>query len=76
MIPDYAPADITRIRTALRSTRRRLGLALGVSARTVEAWETGQSTPSEPARRLLYLFDTAPDVLQLLLPDTPPDLIL
>ena len=75
-LPDYAPEDIARIRKTLRSTRRRLGLALGVSARTVEAWEDGKSVPSEPAKRLLYLFDTAPEVVELLLPDVPPDLIL
>ena len=34
-----------------------LALALGVSPRTVEAWEAGKNVPSGAAQRLLYLLE-------------------
>ena len=75
-IPVYQAEDITRIRKALRVSQRRLALALGVSTRTVEAWEAGRNQPSGTAQRLLYLLDGDHTLLQRLVPGLPPDLIV
>ena len=56
-IPEYKASDITRLRSALRLSQRGFAFALGVSARTVEAWEAGRNTPCGSSRHLLYLFE-------------------
>ncbi len=56
-VPAYKAADVVRTRKELNLTQRRLARALGVSPRTVEAWEAGRNEPSGAARHLLYLFD-------------------
>ena len=56
-IPVYKAADVARLRSALSLSQRGLACALGVSARTVEAWEAGRNTPCGSARHLLYLFE-------------------
>ena len=57
MVPVYKATDVVRVRKALNLSQRRLALALGVSPRTVEAWEAGKNEPSGAARHLLYLFE-------------------
>jgi len=37
---------------------------LGVSVRTVEAWETGKSHPNGSARRLLQLIEQKPEMVE------------
>ena len=56
-LPAYTAADVTRTRTALNLSQKGLALALGVSPRTVEAWEAGKNVPSGAAQRLLYLLE-------------------
>ena len=56
-VPEYNPADIARVRNALNLSQRGLAIALGVSPRTVEAWEGGRNAPNGSARNLLYLID-------------------
>ena len=57
-IPAYKAADVARARKDLNMSQRALADALGVSKRTVEAWEAGRNVPSGAARHLLYLLDT------------------
>lgn len=56
-VPEYQPADVARVRLALNLSQRGLASVLGVSPRTVEAWEVGKNTPNGSARNLLYLID-------------------
>lgn len=56
-IPAYGPQDIARVRTQLNLSQHGLANVLGVSTRTVEAWETGRNTPSNTARHLLFLIE-------------------
>ena len=56
-IPEYKAADVARTRKDLN---------LGVSTRTVEAWEAGKNDPSGPARHLLYLLDGDHSLLERL----------
>ena len=56
-VPEYTAADVVRVRAALHLSQRGLALALGVSPRTVEAWEVGRNEPNGAARNLLYLIE-------------------
>lgn len=56
-VPEYQADDVVRVRSALHLSQRSLALVLGVSPRTVEAWEVGRNKPCGPARNLLYLID-------------------
>lgn len=56
-MPEYKAEDVARTRRELNLSQKGLASALGVSTRTVEAWESGKNTPSGAAQHLLYLFD-------------------
>lgn len=56
-IPEYKASDVIRIRKSFDMTQYGLANILGVSKRTVEAWEAGKNDPSGAARHLLFLFD-------------------
>ncbi len=47
--------NIQEIRTSLSMTQKSFANILGVSCRTVEAWECGKSTPTPTAKKLIYL---------------------
>ncbi|GHU80741.1 hypothetical protein FACS1894191_6680 [Clostridia bacterium] len=56
-MPKYKAADVARIRNSLRLTQKGLATVVGVSPRTVEAWEIGKSMPNGSATRMLYLIE-------------------
>lgn len=47
--------NVQEIRTSLSMTQKSFANILGVSCRTVEAWECGKSTPTPTAKKLIYL---------------------
>lgn len=47
--------NVLEVRTALSMTQKSFANVLGVSCRTVEAWECGKSVPTPTARKLIYL---------------------
>lgn len=53
----YTNKDVKRIRNKSRMTQKILAEYMGVSVKTVEAWETGTSHPSGSACRLLSILD-------------------
>lgn len=57
-VPEYKAEDIVRTRKALNMTQTVFAHTLGVSSRTVEAWEAGRNEPSGAARHLLFLLDS------------------
>lgn len=63
-IPSYQADDVARIRAVLNLSQRGLAAALGVSVRTVEAWEVGKNPPSGPASHLLYLLEQEPELAE------------
>ncbi|MCL2298534.1 MAG: helix-turn-helix domain-containing protein [Firmicutes bacterium] len=65
-VTEYKPADVARVRLALNLSQRGLACVLGVSPRTVEAWEGGKNAPNGSARNLLYLIDNNHDLVQQL----------
>lgn len=47
--------DVAKMRKTLAMSQKSFASVLGVSTRTVEAWETGRSNPTPTARNLMYL---------------------
>lgn len=62
-LPDI---DVAEERRKLDMTQKAFAGILGVSKRTVEAWETGKSNPSPTARNLIYLISQDPSLVQKL----------
>lgn len=47
--------SVLEVRTSLSMTQKTFAKVLGVSCRTVEAWECGKTIPSPTAKKLIYL---------------------
>ncbi len=62
-LPDI---DVAAERKALNLTQKGFASILGVSSRTVEAWETGKSNPSPTARNLIFLISQDHSLIQKL----------
>ncbi len=59
-LPDYKAEDIKEIRMKVNMTQRVFADFMGVSVKTVEAWEAGKNEPSGPAKRVLSLIISNP----------------
>ena len=60
----YNGVEIKEIRTSQNMTQRLFAEALGVSVKTVEAWETGTNKPSGTANRMLELLSQDSELLE------------
>ena len=58
--------DVAAIRSSLSMTQKTFAAVLGVSRRTVEAWESGKSTPTPTAKKLMHLIDQDHSLVQKL----------
>ncbi|MBQ9664383.1 MAG: helix-turn-helix domain-containing protein [Oscillospiraceae bacterium] len=63
-LPDV---DVSRTRKTLHMTQKGFADVLGVSCRTVEAWESGRSSPTPTAKKLIYLIDQDNTLVQKLM---------
>ena len=54
-LPDI---DVAEMRKRFNLSQKSFAAILGVSVRTVEAWEAGRSNPTPTARNLLFLINT------------------
>ncbi len=61
-IPKIESEEIRNIRTSLNMTQRMFADIIGVSKKTVEAWEAGTNTPSGAARRMLSMLKADPQL--------------
>ena len=59
-LPDFSANEIKGLRVASKLSQSSFALILGVSKKTVEAWEAGINQPSGAARRLLTLIRDDP----------------
>lgn len=59
---EFTPEDIKEIRKKLQLTQRMFSLILGVSSKTIEAWERGTNRPNGSARRLLTIYSQHPNI--------------
>lgn len=55
--PKYKKEDVKSIRKKLGLTQHVFASVMGVSSKTVEAWESGQNAPSGSSSRMLQLLD-------------------
>ena len=62
-LPSVSAAEI---RASLHMTQKAFADVLGVSCRTVEAWESGKSTPTPTAKKLMYLIGQDHSLVQKL----------
>ena len=62
-LPDI---DVFEIRNSLSMTQRAFAVTLGVSCRTVEAWECGKSNPTPTAKKLMFLISQDHSLIQKL----------
>jgi putative transcriptional regulator len=62
-VPDFDSNEIKNVRNSLNMTQNTFAAVMGVSVKTVEAWEKGTNKPIGTARRMLSLLqqdDTLP----------------
>jgi putative transcriptional regulator len=62
--PRYDAESVRELRSELRLSQSAFAEALGVSKKTVEAWEAGRNEPSGSACRLLELVGNDKDILE------------
>ena len=65
-IPDFKAAEIKQIRNELGMTQVLFAGFMGVSTKTVEAWEAGKSTPTPTAKKLMFLIQEDHTLIQKL----------
>jgi putative transcriptional regulator len=63
-VPHYGATTIKSIRNRLGLSQIAFAEALGVSKKTVEAWEAGTNVPQGPAQRILQLLQKEHDLLE------------
>ncbi|MFD1988383.1 helix-turn-helix domain-containing protein [Paenibacillus nicotianae] len=63
-LESYSKEDIKRIRLNMTLTQKTFAQTIGVSVKTIEAWERGINSPNGSASRLLELMDQKPDVVK------------
>lgn len=61
--PDFSPKEIKDVRLDLGMTQLTFAEVMGVSVKTVEAWESGINKPIGSARRFLCALKTEPSLL-------------
>lgn len=54
--------EIRKIRKDMQMTQAIFASFMGVSPKTVEAWECGRNEPDGPARRILSMLQTDPEL--------------
>lgn len=62
-LPDV---NVAKERNSLNMTQKAFAALIGVSKRTVEAWESGKCTPSPTAKKLIYLISIDPSLINKL----------
>ena len=59
-VPDFTAQEIKEVRLAAKMTQKTFAACIGVSTKSVEAWEGGRSRPDGAARRILGLMKINP----------------
>lgn len=63
-VESFSCEDIKQIRKRVGLSQVIFASSLGVSKKTVEAWERGINSPEGPSRRLLQLIRDNPEVIE------------
>ena len=62
----FSPQQIKQVRMDAKMTQKTFAACIGVSPKSVEAWEGGKSTPTPTAKKLLFLIQQEPSLVQML----------
>lgn len=62
-VPEFTSQEIKDIRTGFGMTQLTFAEVMGVSVKTVEAWESGTNKPIGSARRFLSVLKEEPELL-------------
>jgi putative transcriptional regulator len=62
-LPNFNSDEIKIIRKKLKLSQNLFAKAIGVSQKTIEAWESGRNIPQGPAQRMLYIMKNNPVIL-------------
>lgn len=62
--PAYTKEDIKKIRVGMGLTQTLFAGVIGVSKKTVEAWESGRNKPDGSSSRILQLISKNPDIVK------------
>ncbi|NGZ77987.1 NadS family protein [Saccharibacillus alkalitolerans] len=60
-LPKFSKAEVKEIRTNTHLSAAAFANVLGVSVKTVEAWETGTSNPTGSSQRFLQVLKEKPE---------------
>lgn len=60
----YVRSEVAKVRLEMKLSQSKFAELLGVSKRTLQAWEQGQRKPSGSALSLLKIAQARPDVLR------------
>ncbi|PKL16349.1 MAG: transcriptional regulator [Spirochaetae bacterium HGW-Spirochaetae-5] len=63
-LPHYKGKKVKEIRNKLGLTQSTFAHIIGVSIKTVEAWESGRNEPQGPAQRMLFLLERDDNLLK------------
>lgn len=63
-VGSYDAQTIKSIRQKTGMSQKMFAASLGVSSKTIEAWERGRNQPEGAARRLLEIVDSDPQILE------------
>lgn len=63
-VPQFNSETIKAIRTSVKMTQQTFAEVLGVSKKTVEAWESGKNEPAGPASRMLEMLQKDTELLE------------
>jgi len=66
-IVKYSPQEIKQLRKKLQFTQTYFGELLGVSLKTIQAWESGINKPNGTALRIIQMLENDPSALDILL---------
>lgn len=63
-MPEYDQERIRQIRKQAHMTQKIFAEIMGVSVKTVEAWESGRNKPQGPAKRMLSMMEIEPNIFE------------
>ena len=69
-IPEWTPEEIKNLRLRNSMTQRTFADFMGVSIKTVEAWENGRNRPSGSASRLMQMISKDAKLIAVTLSST------
>ena len=62
-VPEYSPTAIKRLMAKLDLNEKAFALLMNITPYTVRLWTTGAVKPCNPARRLMQLYEAAPELV-------------